>query len=132
MRKLPRLKIVDNIFRLRDNLQLKTFKLITVLSLIVIVPLFMVACGEDEKEFVPTQSFAIVLSVEASQRLEPFTVEDFPEWKLHSVEDHGNIIRGVQRHLVLYLWEEDRQTLYYVIDLMRQRPDVVDWGGPPD
>ena len=104
---------------------------ISVMIVVVVMGLMLGGCSEDEEEFVPRWSFGIILTAEASQREEPFTVDDFPEWNFFHVEDRGNIIHGIQREIIFYLWEHDVQTLYYVIDLIRQRPYVEDWGYPP-
>ena len=92
--------------------------------MVVAVGGFLVGCGGGGPKF-SYELVEVVMTVEASQRSEPFTVNDFPELNLAQVRDWSEYFTWIRKgELTLTLAEPSRQNVLQAVYLLNSRDDI--------
>ena len=87
---------------------------------IIIFSLVAVGCGVSNFSY---EFLVVQMTIEASRRDEPFTVDDFPELNLLSVDEILNI-PNQRRFLQLRIAEPSLTNIINAASLLNQRNDV--------
>ena len=107
--------------------------MVCVAVMVVAVGGFLVGCGGGGPWF-SYDAVEVVMTIEASQRNEPFTVNDFPELNLERI--FHRFPHGEKAAFALVLAEPSRQNVLQAVYLLNLRDDVysaeLSWNFPPD
>lgn len=108
---------------------MKKFKLVALLSFIMIVSITMVGCGNKDNGKAPdpggdfSYDFVTVLLTESASAIDrEWTPADFPEFAFSRIDNHGLI--GSQKYMSFYLVEPSRDNVLKAIYQLNKRTEV--------